>query len=99
MSSIGPEGPAEDVKRVWVWSALVSVLSLTLWLALGPGYEISKAAAWSATNALRVRLREQGTIVSAVHVAVMDTDMTAKLSIPKEHPRDVAAPAGREGDW
>ena len=63
------------------------------WLAFGKGYEISKAAAWSATNSMRIQLRDQGTTVTALHVAYMDTDMTAELDVPKEDPRDVAAQA------
>ena len=72
---------------------MVNVLSVLSWLAFGRGYEISKAAAWSATNSLRVRLREQGTIVTALHVAYMDTDMAAGVTALKADPRDVAAQA------
>jgi len=71
-------------------SSLVNVLSVLSWLAYGKGYEISKAAAWSATNSLRVKLRDQGTVVTALHVAFMDTDMTAHLDVPKADPRDIA---------
>ena len=71
-------------------SALVNVLSILSWLAFGKGYEISKAAAWSATNSIRVRLRDQGTVVTALHVAYMDTEMTACLDVPKADPRDIA---------
>ena len=71
-------------------SSLVNVLSVLSWLAYGKGYEISKAAAWSATNSLRVRLHDQGTVVTALHVAFMDTDMTAHLDVPKADPRDIA---------
>jgi NAD(P)-dependent dehydrogenase (short-subunit alcohol dehydrogenase family) len=71
-------------------SSLVNVLSVLSWLAYGKGYEISKAAAWSATNSLRVRLHDQGTIVTALHVAFMDTDMTAHLEVPKADPREIA---------
>jgi NAD(P)-dependent dehydrogenase (short-subunit alcohol dehydrogenase family) len=71
-------------------SSLVNVLSVLSWLAFGKGYEISKAAAWSATNSMRVGLRDQGTIVTALHVGYMDTDMTAGLDAPKIDPREVA---------
>ena len=71
-------------------SSLVNVLSVLSWLAFGKGYEISKAAAWSATNSMRVRLRDQGTVVTAVHVAYMDTDMIAGLDVPKADPREIA---------
>lgn len=39
---------------------------------------------------MRVRLRDQGTVVTALHVAFMDTDMTARLDVPKADPRDIA---------
>ncbi len=54
---------------------------------------MSKAAAWSATNSIRVRLRDQGTTVTALHVAYMDTDMTAGIQAPKADPRDIASQA------
>ena len=71
-------------------SSLVNVLSVLSWIAFGGGYEISKAAAWSATNSMRVRLREQGTIVTALHVGYMATDMTAGLDVPKADPAEIA---------
>ena len=71
-------------------SSLVNVLSVLSWLAFGGGYEVSKAAAWSATNSMRIQLRDQGTTVTALHVAYMDTDMTAKLDVAKADPRDIA---------
>ena len=71
-------------------SSLVNVLSVLSWLAFGGGYEVSKAAAWSATNSMRVKLREQGTTVTALHVGYMDTDMTAGLDVIKTDPREVA---------
>ena len=71
-------------------SSLVNVLSVLSWLAFGSGYEISKAAAWSATNSMRVQLRDEGITVTALHVGYMDTDMTAGLDVAKADPRDVA---------
>jgi NAD(P)-dependent dehydrogenase (short-subunit alcohol dehydrogenase family) len=71
-------------------SSLVNVLSAASWLALGDGYSVSKAAAWSATNSMRTRLLDQGTIVTAVHVGYMDTDLTAGFDAPKVDPREVA---------
>ena len=71
-------------------SALINVLSVLSWYATGSGYEVSKAAAWSATNSMRTRLLEQGTTVTAVHVGYMDTDMVADLDVPKTDPRAVA---------
>jgi NAD(P)-dependent dehydrogenase (short-subunit alcohol dehydrogenase family) len=71
-------------------SSMVNVLSVGSWVSFGRGYEISKAAAWSATNALRLALRDQGTIVTALHVGYMDTDMTAHVDAAKADPRDIA---------
>jgi NAD(P)-dependent dehydrogenase (short-subunit alcohol dehydrogenase family) len=71
-------------------SSIVNVLSALSWLTMGGGYEISKSAAWSATNALRFQLAPQGTTVTAVHVGFMDTDMIAALEVSKMDPRDVA---------
>jgi NAD(P)-dependent dehydrogenase (short-subunit alcohol dehydrogenase family) len=71
-------------------SSMVNVLSVLSWLSFGSGYEISKAAAWSATNSLRLALREQGTTVTGLHVGYMDTDMTARFDAPKADPRDIA---------
>jgi NAD(P)-dependent dehydrogenase (short-subunit alcohol dehydrogenase family) len=70
--------------------ALLEVLSVRSWLSGGDGYSAAKAAAWSATNALRVALRPAGTLVTALHVGYMDTDMTAGLDVVKADPRDVA---------
>jgi NAD(P)-dependent dehydrogenase (short-subunit alcohol dehydrogenase family) len=71
-------------------SAMLNVLSALSWLALGRAYEASKAAQWSATNSLRDALRPQGTIVTALHVAYMDTDLTAHLDVAKADPRAIA---------
>jgi NAD(P)-dependent dehydrogenase (short-subunit alcohol dehydrogenase family) len=71
-------------------SAMVNVLSALSWLSFGGGYEVSKSAAWSATNALRVQLAPRGTTVTGLHVGFMDTDMVASLDVPKVDPRDVA---------
>jgi NAD(P)-dependent dehydrogenase (short-subunit alcohol dehydrogenase family) len=71
-------------------SAMVNVLSALSWFSIGTGYEISKAAAWSATNSLRLALNEQGVTVTALHVGYMDTDMVASVEAPKADPREVA---------
>jgi NAD(P)-dependent dehydrogenase (short-subunit alcohol dehydrogenase family) len=71
---------------------LVNMLSAASWRANSsrPGYAASKAAEWSLTNALRVGLREQGTVVIAVHVGYVDTDATSRLDVPKVSPAEVA---------
>ena len=71
-------------------SSMVNMLSVLSWLALSGGYEISKSAGWSAANSLRLALREQGTIVTALHVGYMDTEMGARFDAPKADPRDIA---------
>jgi len=72
--------------------AVVNVLSVLSWLSL-PGaatYCVSKSAAWSLSNGLRNELRGQGTQVTSVHIAFMDTDMARKVPGDKISPEDVA---------
>lgn len=74
---------------------LVNVLSVLSWITLpgaGP-YCVAKAAAWSMTNGVRHALRAQGTQVLGLHVAFMDTDMTAHVTGPKVAPADVVRQA------
>jgi NAD(P)-dependent dehydrogenase (short-subunit alcohol dehydrogenase family) len=73
--------------------ALVNVLSVLSWFSLPDlaGYSAAKAAMWAATNALRLSLAEQKTLVVAVHVGYMDTDMAATVPGPKTAPDLVAA--------
>ncbi|MFD4139258.1 SDR family oxidoreductase [Streptomyces sp. NPDC058572] len=72
--------------------ALVNMLSVLSWLPLPQvgGYGVSKAAAWSMTNALREELRGQSTLVVAAHAAFIDTDMAADVDQPKTSPENVA---------
>jgi NAD(P)-dependent dehydrogenase (short-subunit alcohol dehydrogenase family) len=44
---------------------------------------MSKAAEWSLTNGVRLELQGQGTLVTGVHVGMVDTDMTAGLDVEK----------------
>ena len=73
--------------------AILNVLSALSWLSFpGSGaYCAAKSAEWSLTNALRQELAEQGTLVSALHVGYMDTDMTRNVSAPKSDPAEIAA--------
>ena len=75
--------------------AIVNVLSVLSWISIPGGgtYAASKAATWSMTNGVRHALRAQGTQVVGVHVAFMDTDMTAAVDAPKASPSDVVAQA------
>jgi NAD(P)-dependent dehydrogenase (short-subunit alcohol dehydrogenase family) len=75
--------------------AVLNVLSAAAWFS-APGatsYAASKAAAWSLTDATRVQLAAQGTEVLGLHMALVDTDMTAGVDAPKTHPADVVAAA------
>ena len=70
---------------------LVNVLSSAVWISMPTAYAASKAAFWSATNALRFTLEGQGTQVTALLVGMIDTPMTAHFDVPKISPADVVA--------
>ena len=72
--------------------AIVNNLSLNALapLPLIPAYSISKAAAFSLTQSLRVLVAAQGVRVHAVLTGPVDTDMTRGLDIPKASPEFVA---------
>ena len=87
--------------------ALVNVLSVLSYVSF-PGlgsYGASKAAAWSLTNALRLELAEQDTLVVGVHAGFIDTEMAAAVPPPKLEPADVvrqtldAVEEGRPEVW
>lgn len=69
------------------------MLSLSAWLPLPTAYAASKAAAWSATNALRTALAGQGTTVTGLLVGMIDTAMSARWDVPKVTPESVVAQA------
>ena len=73
--------------------ALVNVLSVVSWYAspFNASYCASKSAEWALTNALRVELRAQGTLVVGVHAGFIDTDMAAAVDDPKISAQQVAA--------
>ncbi|HEU4948600.1 MAG TPA: SDR family oxidoreductase [Kribbella sp.] len=73
--------------------AIVNMLSVLSFLSLPQvgSYAASKSAAWSLTNAIRLELQAQGTLVTAVHAGFVDTDMAARITQPKISPDDVAA--------
>lgn len=78
--------------------AILNVLSVLSWVAVSPrvaAYSAAKAAALQLTNSLRLELKEQGTLVTALHVGYMDTDMGAHVDGPKADPAEVAAQALR----
>ena len=55
-----------------------------------PAYSLSKAAAFSLTQSLRMLLAGQGVRVHAVLTGPVDTDMVRALDIPKASPQSVA---------
>ena len=63
--------------------ALLNVLSLAAWIPVPTAYAASKAAMWSATNALRTELAAQRTTVTALLVGMVDTPMSARWDVPK----------------
>lgn len=74
---------------------ILNVNSRMSWLSY-PGmnaYAVSKAAAWSLTNAVRLELAGQGTQVTGLYQSSTDTDMMAAWDIPKNDPADVVAAA------
>jgi NAD(P)-dependent dehydrogenase (short-subunit alcohol dehydrogenase family) len=73
--------------------ALVNILSVLSFVSMPQAatYSASKAAAWSLTNALRMELRHQRTLVVAVHAGFIDTDMAAGIDAEKISPQSVAA--------
>ena len=75
--------------------AVVNVLSAMSWFA-HPGanaYHVAKAAAWAMANSVRLELAGQGTLVTAVHLGLADTDMSAGFTAEKLAPVEVARAA------
>lgn len=72
--------------------ALVNVLSVASLapLPMIPAYSMSKAAAFSLTQSLRVQLASRGVRVHAVLAGPVDTDMSRDLDVPKAAPAAVA---------
>jgi len=72
--------------------AIVNVLSLSAIAAVpfSPAYSISKAAAFSLAQSLRVLLAKRDIRVHVVLAGPVDTDMTRGLQIPKASPESVA---------
>ena len=73
--------------------SLLNVLSAAAWVTMPTGYAASKAAMWSATNALRTELRGQGTQVIGLLVGMIDTPMSARWDVPKVTAASVVAQA------
>lgn len=71
---------------------IVNVLSVAALASLPmiPAYSISKAAAFSLTQAQRALLAPEGVRVHAVLTGPTDTDMSRDLDVPKASPESVA---------
>lgn len=72
--------------------AIVNVLSAMSWFGTrsGHAYHLSKGAAWAMTNSVRQELADQGTLVTAVHLGLADTDMSAGWPVDKLAPSALA---------
>ncbi|MFB4282376.1 MULTISPECIES: SDR family oxidoreductase [unclassified Nonomuraea] len=82
--------------------AILNVLSALSWFSYdgANAYSAAKAAAWSLTNGIRLELRDQGTLVTGVHLGAAATDMMAGYEGDLLDPADVARAAldGVESD-
>ena len=72
---------------------LLNILSAASWINVPTGYAASKAAMWSATNALRVQLQGNGTQVVGLLVGMVDTPMSERWDVPKVSAASVVAQA------
>jgi NAD(P)-dependent dehydrogenase (short-subunit alcohol dehydrogenase family) len=81
--------PALERSRGGAVVNVLSVASLASMPALG-GYAAAKAAAFSATQALRGELREKGISVHGVFPGPIDTDMIRHFDMVKTSPEVVA---------
>jgi NAD(P)-dependent dehydrogenase (short-subunit alcohol dehydrogenase family) len=73
--------------------SLLNVLSVLSWVGYGDTYSATKAALWSATNTLRVKLSGERVHVASLHLGYTDTPMTANVTEPKNDPADVVRTA------
>jgi short-subunit dehydrogenase len=71
--------------------ALVNILSVVSWFAmpLNSSYGASKSAEWALTNAVRIELNSQGTLVVGVFASFIDTEMATDIDMPKVSARSV----------
>lgn len=75
--------------------AVLNVLSVMAWMAYehSNSYGASKAAAWALTNGIRYELAGQGTQVTGLAMASVDTDMMADIEDEKSDPAVIARAA------
>lgn len=68
---------------------LLNVVSVGAWYHLGGAYAASKAALWSATNALRLDLAPFNTTVTGLYMGFTRTLMTEGLTGDMNEPADI----------
>jgi NAD(P)-dependent dehydrogenase (short-subunit alcohol dehydrogenase family) len=75
--------------------AILNVLSVLSWFSSGAAnsYSVAKAAQWALTNSARVELAAQGTLVTGLHMAAVDTDAMADVAVDKLDPAQVTRAA------
>jgi NAD(P)-dependent dehydrogenase (short-subunit alcohol dehydrogenase family) len=75
--------------------AIVNALSAVSWFSFPgmAGYSATKAAAWNLTDALRLELKDQGTLVLALHSGAVATPMGDNFPIDKVEPEQVVRAA------
>ena len=90
----GPHAVAQAVlpKLIASGGSVVNVLSIAALASLPvmASYSVSKAAAFSLTQAQRALFAGRGVRVHAVLAGPMDTDMVRDMTIPKSQPAEVA---------
>jgi NAD(P)-dependent dehydrogenase (short-subunit alcohol dehydrogenase family) len=75
--------------------AIVNALSAVSWFSFPgmAGYSATKSAAWNLTDALRLELQDQGTLVTGLHSGAVATPMGDNFPIDKIDPRQVVTAA------
>lgn len=75
--------------------AVLNVLSEMCWRTneVNAAYGAAKAAGWSLTDAVRLELAGQQTLVSGLFAGAIDTDMIAEFDVPKAKPAAVVSAA------
>ena len=68
---------------------IISIVGLAAMPSIA-GYSVSKAALFSATQALRTELKEKNITLNAVYPGPVDTDMNEGLDIEMATPADIA---------
>lgn len=69
--------------------ALINVASVVSWLPIANAYSVSKAALWSATNALRIDFAATGVHVLGAYLSFTNTGMSTTHRPDANDPADV----------